>query len=462
MRSSRKQVSAASHAIPEVRFADHDLTSFGGLVVFQAFLQRVDLRSRLRSSLRHLSSTAAYDFSRVVLILIVHTLLGWRRLRDLDYYRDDPLVLRVLGLRRMPDVSTVSRRLGQFDARSVDKLRELLRDIVGRRVCSASPARITLDFDGSVLSTKARRIEGTAVGYNKKQKGCRSYYPLFATVAQTGQVFDVLHRAGNCHDSRGATDFMLECFARLRESGFRGRAEARMDSAHFSDATCSALDDSDVDFSVSVPFERIPELKAVIERRRSWQRIDDEWSCFEWTWRPSRKSKRRFNCVVFRHLVRKPEQGPIQLDMFRPVEREHEYKVVLTNRVADPATILAFHNGRGAQEGTFAELKTDLPMGYLPSRRQVGNQVWLLSAVLAHALARELQMAATPPRHERNTPAREPLWLIERVDTLRKWWIQRAARITRHAGRLVITFAKGGDTESEIRRLLEPWGRAAA
>jgi hypothetical protein len=106
MRSSRKQVSAASHAIPEVRFADHDLTSFGGLVVFQAFLQRVDMRARLRSSLRHLSSTAAYDFSRVVLILIVHTLLGWRRLRDLDYYRDDPLVLRVLGLRRMPDVST--------------------------------------------------------------------------------------------------------------------------------------------------------------------------------------------------------------------------------------------------------------------------------------------------------------------------------------------------------------------
>ena len=175
MRSSRKQVSAASHAIPEVRFADHDLTSFGGLVVFQAFLQRVDMRARLRSSLRHLSSTAAYDFSRVVLILIVHTLLGWRRLRDLDYYRDDPLVLRVLGLRRIPDVSTVSRRLGQFDARSVDNLRELLRDIVGRRVCSASPARITLDFDGSVLTTKARRIEGTAVGYNKKQKGCRSY-----------------------------------------------------------------------------------------------------------------------------------------------------------------------------------------------------------------------------------------------------------------------------------------------
>ena len=462
MRSSRKQVSSASHSIPEVRFAEHALTSFGGLVVFQAFLQSIDLRARLRASLRHLSSSAAYDFSRIVLLLIVHTLLGWRRLRDLDYYRDDPFVLRVLGLRRLPDVSTVSRRLGQFDGASVDKLRDLLRDVVGRRVCSASPARVTLDFDGSVLSTKARGIEGTAVGYNTERKGCRSYYPLFAMVAQTGQVFDVFHRAGNCHDSRGAAEFMLHCFEKLREKGFRGHAEARMDSAHFSDATCSALDDSGVEFSVSVPFERISELKEVIERRRVWHRIDDRWSCFEWMWSPNKKSGRRFSCVIFRQLVHKPRRGPIQLDLFRPVEREFEYKVVLTNKVASPATVLAFHNGRGAQEGTFAELKTDLPMGYLPSRREVGNQVWMLSAVLAHALDRELQMTATPPRHERNTPTREPLWKLDRVDTMRKRWIQRAARLTRQAGRHVLTFAKGRDAEAEIRRLIAPWRRVAA
>jgi hypothetical protein len=44
---------------------------------------------------------------------------------------------------------------------------------------------VTLDFDGSVQSTK-RHAEGTAVGFNKEKKGARSYYPLFCTVAQTG------------------------------------------------------------------------------------------------------------------------------------------------------------------------------------------------------------------------------------------------------------------------------------
>ena len=38
--------------------------------------------------------------------------------------------------------------------------------------------RITLDFDGSVLSTQGH-AEGTAVGFNPKKKGARSYYPLF-------------------------------------------------------------------------------------------------------------------------------------------------------------------------------------------------------------------------------------------------------------------------------------------
>ena len=47
--------------------------------------------------------------------------------------------------------------------------------------------RSTLDFDGSVQST-GRSGEGSAVGFNKKKKRARSYYPLFCTVAQTGQV----------------------------------------------------------------------------------------------------------------------------------------------------------------------------------------------------------------------------------------------------------------------------------
>lgn len=454
MRVSRKDVTSATHAIPEIRFEEQELTSFGGLVMLQALLRETDLRSRLRSAVTHLSSSTGYCASRIVLLLIVHLFIGWRRLRDLDYYRTDPLVKRVVGLDRMPDVSTVSRRLTEFDERSVTNLRGLLRGIVAERAIAASPRRLTMDFDGSVITTKARGIEGTAVGYNSKSKGSRSYYPLFAVMAQTGQVFDVLHRAGNCHDSRDALPFILACEQNLRNEGFRGIFEVRLDGAHYSDATCIGLHDAGIEFSVSVPFERLPQLKSIIENRLFWHRIDKEWSYFKWSWRPKEKSRRSFPCVIYRRRVAKPRKGPIQLDLFEPIERDFEYKVVMTNKRLSAATLLPYHNGRGSQEATFGEGKTQLGLGYLPSRRQVGNQIYMLCNLIAHALGRELQMRAAPPRSI-NTPTRACLWALERIGSLRNRLVQRAARLIHPQGKLVLSFANCPDAERDLRHFVQ-------
>ena len=462
MRVSRKDVSSASHALPEIRFEEQELTSFGGLVLLQAVDLSIGLRAQLRSAVRHLPTDGAYSASRILLLLIVHMFLGWRRLRDLDYYRDDPLVKRVLGLQRLPDVSTVSRRLREFDGRSVGELRGLLRRLVAERACAASPRRLTIDFDGSVLSTKARGIEGTAVGYNTKHKGARSYYPLFATMAQTGQVYDVLHRPGNCHDSRSAKEFITSCIRNLRSSGFSGLLEARLDGAHFSDETCGLLEGAGVEFSVSVPFERLPKLKQIVENRLAWRRIDENWSYFNWSWRPRAGSKRVYRCVVYRQRVIVPRKGPIQLELFEPVHREYEYKVVMTNKGVGAPALLQFHNGRGSQEAIFAELKSQVSMEYLPSRRLIGNQVYLLCSLLAHALSKEIQMRAAAPRFEANTPTRACLWLVERIDSIRKRIIQRAARLTRPGGRLVLTLAQCPAVEHDLRRLLDPLRETAA
>ena len=63
---------------------------------------------------------------------------------------------------------------GTNDATSVEHLRALNRRLVLERLAQHRLTRITLDFEGSVLSTQ-RHAEGIAVGYNNK-KGQRSYY----------------------------------------------------------------------------------------------------------------------------------------------------------------------------------------------------------------------------------------------------------------------------------------------
>ena len=84
-------------------------------------------------------------------------------------------------------------------------------------------------YEKSLLpqSTK-RHAEGTAVGFNKEKKGARSYYPLFCTVAQTGQVLDLLHRSGNVHDSKGSVEFVTTCVMTVRERLPSARLEIRM------------------------------------------------------------------------------------------------------------------------------------------------------------------------------------------------------------------------------------------
>jgi hypothetical protein len=55
--------------------------------------------------------------------------LGLKCLSDVGYYCDDLLMKRVLGLRTLPHVSTVSRTLAGMDTGCVDSLRALTRDL---------------------------------------------------------------------------------------------------------------------------------------------------------------------------------------------------------------------------------------------------------------------------------------------------------------------------------------------
>jgi len=202
------------------------------------------------------------------------------------------------------------------------------------------------------------------------------------------------------------------------------------------------------------------QLKHLVEKRAFWQRIDEQWSYFKWNWSPSGKSPRSFPCVVYRRRIAKPRKGPIQLDLFEPIDRSFEYKVVMTNKSLSPAALLRYHNGRGSQEATFAEAKSQLGLGYLPSRREVGNQVYMLCNLIAHALGRELQMRATPVR-SKNTATRACLWTLERIGTLRNRLIKRAARLIHPQGKFVLSFASCPEAESELRRFIQAASRAA-
>jgi hypothetical protein len=458
VKSSKTAIHRKTHGLPALKFEDQKLTSYAGLVLFQSLFAKLGLKEQLTRCFRHLTVSPIFGHGVVTMLLIVHLLLGHRRLQDMRYYQDDPLVCRLLGVSRLPDVATVSRTLAGMDGHSVERLRHVNRQLVLARLEALRLSRVTLDFDGSVIAT-GRFAEGSAVGFNRKKKGQRSYYPLFCTVAQTGQVLDVWHRPGNVHDSNGAQTFIEACVREIRAIQPHCIVEVRMDAAFFSDAIVSMLDALGVEFTISVPFERFAALKSVIESRKRWRRLNERWSFFEMDWKPkSWDARHRFVCI--RQCNRVQYKGAVQLDLFVPYEYGYDFKVIVTNKAVSAKKVLAYHNGRGAQEGVFAELKSQTQMDYVPTRKLAGNQVYVLTALLAHNLNREMQMQCRP-KARKTTERRAPLWEFEQIGTLRRKLIQRAGRLTRPQGQLTLTMSANPAVRSDLLHYLDQITHAA-
>ena len=232
-----------------------------------------------------------------------------------------------------------------------------------------------------------------------------------------------------------------------------------MDSAFFSDEIVSMLDAVGIEFTISVPFERFSALKALIENRKRWRRWNGQWSFFETNWKPSSWNDRcRF--VFVRSQNHQPAKGGIQRGLFISYAYGYDFKIIVTNKQLSAKKVLSFHNGRGAQEGVFAELKSQTQMDYVPTRRKAGNQVYLLSAVLAHNLNRELQMHCYE-RDRHTTEKRAPLWRFEQLGTLRRKLVQRAGRLTRPQGKLTLKMSANPTVKSELLHYLQVLKKAA-
>ena len=118
MKHSRKSVERKTYATPNIKFEQQQLTSFAGLVILQPFLATISFTAQVARCFRHIRVGKVYSRATVFFQLIIHLLLGYRDLRESAYYRDDSMVKRVLGLRRLPDVATLSRMLkGMIEAR---------------------------------------------------------------------------------------------------------------------------------------------------------------------------------------------------------------------------------------------------------------------------------------------------------------------------------------------------------
>ena len=204
------------------------------------------------------------------------------------------MVKRTLGLKILPNISTVSRRLASADPASVHRLRGVNRSLVLDRLTRDHFSRITLDFDGSVLSTKRRKHRS---GLQQEEEGVEKLLSIVCHHRANSPSLRLPSSSRQCARLQRRHRLYPTVLGQNARDPSQHPYRSRMDSAFFSEDLLDRLHRENVEFTISVPFERFTELKSMSETCKDWSRINHRLSFFEATWKP--KSWSRFDPFIF-------------------------------------------------------------------------------------------------------------------------------------------------------------------
>lgn len=419
-----------------LRYEAGGLTSFAGLELFRRYLNCLGFRSWIREQLdRHVTS-GDYPVVSMVMLLLALLVSGGRRVQHIEYLKDDPMVGRFCDLDVLPSVRTVNRFLKRFEAHQRQALHGLNERLVADVLCGSGRRHLTVDVDGSVIST-GLKVEGAMRGYNPHRRKVPSYYPITAYGAELGQFLRVENRPGNIHDGQASLGFLGRLFDQLRQETEAGlKLQLRMDGAFFHRQVLELMDLEDARYGVKVPLWNHLGLKEQITDRQRWYRVDADTSFFKTTVQVDAWNRSE-TVFVYRRRVAHQSRKNYQLDLFDPDNGHYEYSAIATNLDLSGNALWHFMCGRGAHEKAYGELKNGFAFDCVPSMQQEANSAWQILSVIAFNLTRAFQAATTaPPRAENGKGTCR--FIFENIRTLRFKLINRAGLITRPRGKATL------------------------
>lgn len=139
---------------------------------------------------------------------------------------------------------------------------------------------------------------------------------------------------------------MMRCFENIRDKLKDTTFESPVDSAFFSKKILSVVDYNHVEFTALVPFERLTELKGIIEQRKRWRVLTMNGS----TLKPTGNRNHGIRPTDSSSHGAKHENStkcPIQLHLFEPRYFNFDYKVIVTNKSESTQAVVLFHTTMG-------------------------------------------------------------------------------------------------------------------
>ena len=332
-----------------ISFTDKPITAWGGISLLAGYSARIGLTKHLDQCLTFgLTSPNATAPVDIVLAFIAGVLTGARRFAHIEALRYDEVLKQLLGMRRFPSDSTITRFFQRFGRKEIQEMFEPLRAWQIKEL--TPPGDYTLDLDSSVFERYGKQ-EGSVLGYNPKKHRRPSHHPLLATLDENRVVIHAWLRSGNTASVTGAVEFMREAMSAM-PVGTSVRV-VRGDSGFDSEKVFVYLEGEKLRYAVSARFTK--GVKSLVRGISDWRDLDEDVSVSEIIFQAKSWSRGR-RLIVIRQRDRANDfvRGKELFD-----DKAYLYQGIFTDMSDPPEEVWRFYRKRAVLETRIRELKWD-------------------------------------------------------------------------------------------------------
>lgn len=199
-----------------VEFTEQKLSGHAGSAPFWAWLHGKGWREKLEEHLPHRPAASNNQLGAIdKAFAFIHGILcEARKLTHVAYFRNDPLVPELLGIKRVGSQSSLSRFFAEFNSpgKNLRCFRPLWQWCVQQ--LPSRKGGYTLDLDSTRLLHEDGHQQGVQVGYTRAgYKPC--LHPLVAILAEVRLVVQFWLRAGNTVCGNNVVGFFLDLWEQL-------------------------------------------------------------------------------------------------------------------------------------------------------------------------------------------------------------------------------------------------------
>lgn len=438
-------------ARPAVEAGEDSVTGVAGIVLWGELLDRLGLVGEADRRVLRPIGPGGYTGGECYRAVVELQLAGGDFLSDRSLLADEA-TQRLRGEHALASHTTLWRFCAGADLGRAQKAAAVNRVMLRRAwAMGAAPAPgiLTIDPDATWISTYGPGKEGSAFSY-KHEVGMS---PMVGVCGETGDVLALRARGGNANPGRAMGSFIDECVSAI-PAAIRGDYQlwVRVDSAGYRADVVEAAERHHAAFTITA--KGYTNVRAAIETlaRNPATVWAPALGAEETKGSEVAETSFRFAGRDLRMIVRRqPTVAGDQLS-FDDLDG-WRFHAIITNipPLFGSATAVEHHHRLrgGAPEEAIRQLKGDFGLCHAPLENFYGNWVWWHAAALAYNTARWIRVLVLPEA-----------FATCRGKRLRLAFFNIAARVVRHAGRIVLRLPRAYahadafiEALSRIRRL---------